>query len=400
MALFAYRAHAADGTLCCGEVAADSRLAALAQIRGQGLFVAGLEEKKAARPSLALRLRGLVRRRSPREEALFVRQLSVLLGAGLTLYDALSALGEAGEDGRIASLQREIAAGRPLSEALRAAGGFAPLSLAVVAVGEASGELPLLLARLADWLTARERSREKLKTVLTYPLLLLGETVGIAVFLLAFVLPAFSGLFLSLGADLPWPTRLLLGASDFLAAHVVFLLLAGGALLLGLRYLSGRPPWRERLARLRLRGPLFGVLAREAGWMQLLRALSVLLACGVPPDVALGKAGPVAENAYLARRAEELARGLREGFSLSEQLRGEPTFPRGLLRLLKAGELAGREAEMLGRAADDLEMLTENHAARLQALAEPCAYLVIFALVGLVVAAVALPWLDLMTLIV
>ena len=403
MALFAYRAHGIDGTLRTGEIAADSQAAALAQIRGQGLFVSGLVEKTAAaRPWEAWQV--LWRRHQfARHEALFVRQLAVLLRSGLTLYDSLVAL-SGGASGSthalLIKLQGEIAAGRPFSETLRQTGLFQPLTAAIVQVGEESGDLPQMLERLAVWLERREQSREKLKTVLAYPLFLLLETLGIGTFLLLFVLPAFADLFLSMGAELPLPTRLLLGLSSLLLENAGLLL--GGLLLGSLVTLAllRRGYGREWLARWRLRGPVFGRLRRETAWLQILRALSVLLSCGISLDAALRKAKSVADSVYLTRVLSNLSQGTLQGFALSEQLRREPTFPAVLLELLRAGEAAGCQAEMLGHGADYLAMRVENQAARLQALAEPCAYLVIFVLVGGIVAAVALPWLEMMTLLV
>ena len=146
----------------------------------------------------------------------------------------------------------------------------------MVAVGEQAGRLPEMVAELAGWMEEEHRAREKLKTVLAYPMILFAETVAIAVFLIGFVLPAFSDLFLSMQTELPWPTQFLLDLG-YLAREdaaglvaVVLFLLAGGRLLV-------RRPWvREHMDRWQLCGPLFGRLRREVVWMKTYRALSVL----------------------------------------------------------------------------------------------------------------------------
>ena len=134
--------------------------------------------------------------------------------------------------------------------------------------------------------------------------------------------------------------------------------------------------------------------------MKSYRALGILLACTIPLDEALAQAGRVAGNHYIEQRLQSAAHSVRQGFPLSEVLAGEPSLPHILFELLRTGETAGRLPDMFQEGAAYAAMMAEHHAARLQAMAEPAAYLVIFALVGTIVAAVALPWLDMMTLFV
>ena len=401
MAVFSYRARQMDGTLAVGELVAESEAQAVREMRARGLFVSRLQKKRERR----WRCPEIFQRPFSRTQAgPFFRQLAVLLSAGMSLHESLGALaGE--EEGRrqafLRSLQQRIAEGQPFSKALqRHEDVFSPVAVGMVAVGEQAGRLPEMVAELAGWMEEEHRAREKLKTVLAYPMILFVETVAIAVFLTGFVLPAFSDLFLSMQTELPWPTQLLLDVGALAREDAAGLVTGTFFLVLGARLLARRPQVRERLDRWRLFGPLFGRLRREVVWGKTYRALSVLVSCGIPLDEAVKASSSVADNRAIERVLDRAAHGIQSGFALSELLSGETSLPHVLLEFLRTGELAGCLPMMLGRGADYAAQAAENHAARLQAMAEPAAYLVIFALVGGCVAAVALPWMDMMTMFV
>ena len=211
MAVFSYRARQMDGTLAVGELVAESEAQAVREMRARGLFVSRLQKKRERR----WRCPEIFQRPFSRTQAgPFFRQLAVLLSAGMSLHESLGALaGE--EEGRrqafLRSLQQRIAEGQPVSKAVqRHEDVCSPVAVGMVAVGEQAGRLPEMVAELAGWMEEEHRAREKLKTVLAYPMILFVETVAIAAFLIGFVLPAFSDLFLSMQTELPWPTQLLL----------------------------------------------------------------------------------------------------------------------------------------------------------------------------------------------
>lgn len=410
MAVFSYRAHRLDGACVAGEVTAPSAQEALAAVREQGLFVSSLQAREAApsrfRAALARWSRAAARPtlgRQRAQELLLCRQLAVLLRSGLPLYESLLALAGRGTSA-YAALLRELAAGlaagRTFSSALREHPRvFSRLTIEIVRVGERSGQLPEMMARLSDWLVQAQRNRERLQTLLLYPAVLFFLTVGFGLFLTFAVLPTLSALLLSFQVALPLPTRLLLAWSAFLQEEWprVLLLLAGAALAALL--LLQRPSIAERVERLRFRLPLFGTLRRELEWLQIYRALAVLLGCGISLDAAVLQAADVTGSRYLRRRLQTVAVGIQQGLPLTELLAGETTLPLLLLEFLRAGETSGCLQEMLGHGAAYAEMLAENHAARLQALAEPVAYLIVFLFVAAFVAAVSLPILDMMLVV-
>ena len=401
MTVFSYRARQMDGTLAIGELVAENEAQAVREMKSRGLFVSRLQKKRDRRWHLPQLME---RPFSKSQAGPFFRQLAVLLQAGMSLYESLGAL--AGEEGGrrqafLRGLQQRIAEGQSFSNALqRHTDVFSPVAVGMVAVGEQAGRLPEMVAELAGWMEEEQRAREKLKTVLAYPMILFVETVAIAVFLTGFVLPAFSDLFLSMQAELPWPTQLLLTLGIFAREYAEAIALSVVFALAGCSLLFRRPQVRACIDRWRLFGPLFGRLRREVVWMKTYRALSVLTACGIPLDEAVTAASAVAGNRAIARVLANAVHGIQNGFPLSDLLAGEASLPHVLLDFLRTGELAGCLPSMLGRGADYAAQAAENQAARLQAMAEPAAYLVIFALVGGCVAAVALPWMDMMTMFV
>lgn len=398
MVTFSYRARTVDGALVEGTWTAATEADALEEIREQGQFVIHLVPQRRRAVSALWTKHGDI------DAGLICRQLAVLLHSGMPLRESLASLASEGnerETALLVDLRRSVEHGRPFSEALAEHSDvFSPIAVEIVAVGEAAGRLTEMMQQLADWMEQERRTREKLKTMLAYPAILFVETLLIACFLTLVVLPAFASLFVSMDAALPLPTRILLDAATFVEAHGIGLLIAIIVLVFFAIQLSRRPRVRFHLDHWRLSVPVFGRLQREAVWMKSYRALGILLTCTIPLDEALVQAGRVAGNRYIEQRLQSAAHSVRQGFPLSEVLAGEPSLPHILYELLRTGETAGRLPDMLQEGAAYAAIMAEHHAARLQAMAEPAAYLVIFALVGTIVAAVALPWLDMMTLFV
>ena len=169
-------------------------------------------------------------------------------------------------------------------------------------------------------------------------------------------------------------------------------------LCVGIFRLSQRPRMRQTLDRLRLFVPVFGQLQREIVWMRTFRALGVLLSCAIPLDEACEQASRIADNRYIEARLQAAANSVRQGFALTEVFASERSMPFILYELLRTGETVGKLSRLFQEGAAYAAMMADHHASRLQAMAEPAAYLIIFAIVGTIVAAVALPWLDMMTL--
>jgi general secretion pathway protein F len=273
-------------------------------------------------------------------------------------------------------------------------GTFPDLYAAMVRAGEESGTLALSLSRLADHLEEQARTKGRIRSALTYPLLMAVVASLVVIFLLTFVVPKIVGIFAHLGKALPLPTRILIAVTDVLAAGWWALLLAAGAAtLLARRYLAteagkvARDTWLLRM-------PLTGRLAYLSALSRFARTLSTLVSGGITVDRALRIVAPVVGNAVIAGRVAASADRVVEGSTLSDALRPHPEIPPALVQMVAVGEESGTLGEMLSRAADAMDEETNARLTRLLSLLEPLIILAMGGVVAFIVVSILLPLLD------
>lgn len=407
MPQFHYKASNRAGKIFTGRVTADSRSAAARKLRTQGLWVTHLSCEDAPSSSRSTTFSCLSflpahAELGKKDAVLLFRQLHVMLAGGLPLHEAVSVLARQEHGGaRRALLQaaeRDLQSGRPFADTLRRyPRAFPPTVCELVAVGEASGTLQEILERLADYLSTAYQAGEKMKSAMLYPILLFICSFLVMLLMSVFVLPVFADLLTGLHADLPLPTRILMGLSVWLASHGMLvvgtlLLVTGG--LLGLYRLK---PVRLALDTWRLRGPVFGRLRLYSSWQRLFETLAVLLESGIRLDEALEMLSGTTENHYLRERLHQAARSVQAGQPWWQSLR--EACPAALLDMAVAGERAGHLPAMLGRAASLCRVIAENQLQRIEALVQPVAILVIGGIIFGILLSVALPLLDAMTVV-
>jgi general secretion pathway protein F len=392
---YRYKGISRAGVETKGTLEADTLPLARKKLRAEGVFPLALDEGPAGRkvsflPSLLGRQEFL---------PLLTRQLATLVGAGVPLVSALQSVASQVDDpesGRILQdVQGAVREGASLARAVEARPGtFPDLYAAMVRAGEESGTLALSLSRLADHLEGQARTKGRIRSALTYPLLMAVVASLVVIFLLTFVVPKIVGIFSHLGKALPLPTRILIAVTDALAAGWWALLLAaGGATLLARRYLATERGKRARDAFL-LRMPLTGRLAYLSALSRFARTLSTLVSGGITVDRALRIVAPVVGNAVIAERVAASADRVVEGTTLSDALRPHPEIPPALVQMVAVGEESGTLGEMLARAADAMDEETNARLARLLSLLEPLIILVMGGVVAFIVVSILLPLLD------
>jgi general secretion pathway protein F len=395
VATFRYTGISRAGISRKGILEANSILLARRKLHAEGIFPLTLKEGPPERrggflPSLLRRADFL---------PLLTRQLATLLGAGVPLVGALQSVTTQVDDPEsrqvLVDLQEAVREGAPLARAVEAhPATFPNLYASMVRAGEESGTLPLSLSRLADHLEEQARTRNRVRSALTYPLLMAVVAALVVVFLLTFVVPKIVGIFSHLGRALPLPTRILIGITDVLAASWwALLLLAAGAVLGSRRYLSTE---RGRKARdtLLLRLPLVGRLEHLSAISRFARTLSTLISGGIPVDRALRIVAPVVGNVVIAEQIEASADRVVEGATLSESLRLHPEIPPTLVQMVAVGEESGALGDLLYRSADAMDEETNARLSRLLSLLEPLIILVMGTVVAFIVVSVLLPLLD------
>lgn len=333
----------------------------------------------------------------PVDIALFTRQLSTMLQAGVPLLQCFDALGRGQRNPRfarlLANIRADVETGAALSMALgRHAPYFSPLYGSLVAAGEAAGRLDLLLERLAVHLEKTEAMKSKLRAALTYPTAVVLVALVVMAVIMIFVIPAFESVFTSFGAQLPAPTLWVMQTSAFFVSW--------GWLVLGLSGLGLWALWRAwqqsallqaKLDRALLRLPVFGPLLQKACIARWTRTLSTMFAAGVPLMEALDAVAGTAGNSVYAVATAGIQRQVSDGVSLNRAMAETAVFPAMLLQMCSIGEESGALDHMLAKAAGFFEDEVDQQLASLASLLEPFIIVTLGVMIGGIVVAMYLP---------
>jgi general secretion pathway protein F len=388
----AYRWEAVDGQgrVRQGVLDAQTARAARDQLRAEGLTPTAISEASAR----ADRLAG-VRLPAPLL-AMTTRQLATLTLSGMPLDQALAAVAEQADDARAARLATElraqVAAGESLPAALaRYPRAFSPLYRGLVGAGAETGRLAEVLARVADYLEAREALRQKVVLALIYPAIVTVISFAVIAVLLAYVVPQVVSVYQQSRQTLPWLTQALIATSAFFRATGWLWLGVGVAAFAAFAFALKRPAFRLRWHAFLLRMPVAGRLLRSLDTARFASTLAILTASGAPLLRSLDAAADVVQMLPLRAASLAAAALVREGVGLSRALREQQVFPPVLIHLVANGEQSGRLAPMLERAAGELERDAERRLAWLAALLQPALIVVMGAIVMVLVLAVMLP---------
>jgi len=400
MPLYAYRGLDVDGRSVGGVVDADSPRGARQKLRRSGVFPTDLKEERAATP-LAVRAFAQRPERVPAAElAAITRQFSTLVAAGLPLVEALGALAEQAERPSLArtlaQVRQEVTEGSSLADALAQHPRlFGSLYVNMVRAGEASGALHVVLDRLADYTENQARLLGKVRSALTYPAIMLLLSATILFFLLSYVVPKVTRIFQETHQQLPLPTRILLGVSDFVAQWWWLLLMLLAAVTVGVMRWARTPSGRERVDRLTLDVPYLGRLAQKLAVARFARTLSTLLASGIGLLPSLDIVKSIVDNTVLTRAIEHARDAIREGQSIAPPLRESGLFPPLVVHMVAVGERSGQLEAMLSKAADTYDDEVENAVVALTTILEPIIIVFMGGVVLFIVLAILLPIFEL-----
>ncbi|MGZ8259033.1 MAG: type II secretion system inner membrane protein GspF [Caldimonas sp.] len=397
----AYRFEALDaaGKSQSGLVEADNTRAARSQLRAQALVpLAVTQVATAAGTSAGFNLSRKVFNATAL--AVWTRQLAGLVGSGLPLERALTALADEAEDARqrelVAHLRSEVNAGAPFARALASAPReFDDVYRGVVAAGEQSGALGAVLERLADDLEARQELKGRLVGATLYPAIVSVIAVIIVIFLVTYVVPQVATVFTSTKRSLPLLTVGMMAFSDFLRGWgwlLVLLLIAGAAVL---ALMLRNPAFRERFDAGFHNLPLIGRLARGYNAARFAGTLAMLAGAGVPILKALQAAAETLSNRAMRADAMDALVQVREGAPLASALAGKKRFPGILAMFSRLGEQTGQLPEMLDRAARQLGGEVQRRALQMATILEPLLIVAMGGVVMLIVLAVLLPIIQL-----
>jgi type IV pilus assembly protein PilC len=402
MAGFAYTAISIEGLETVGEVHAPDLEAAREQLRIRGLLAQTLRELPASGEE---GLRTAFKKIKPRSMQIFSRQFATMIEAGLNIVASLVILEQQTDDPYlaevIAELRADVEGGLLLSQAMaRHPKVFNDLYVSMVQAGEASGMLDNVLDRVAEQIEKETKLKRRVKGAMVYPTVVFTFASLVLVAMLLFIVPIFAKIFTQLHGQLPFLTRIVLGASNLLRDrwYIIFPLIGLG-IWGALRYKkteSGRRKWD----RFKLHAPVkIGDVVLKVTMARLLRTLATLVAAGVDIIKALDIAGSTAGN-YLVEKALSEARvKVQEGVPIAVPLTADPIFPPMVSQMVRIGEETGELEQMLSKIADFYEDEVDSAIASLTSIIEPLMMIGVGFMVGIIIISMYLPMFKLMQLI-
>jgi type IV pilus assembly protein PilC len=394
MATFAYSGRSRSGQTVTGERMADSMDAAVAALRREQILVTQINavKEKAAKAGKKPRSKAV----SPKNLAVFTRQFSVMIGAGLPLVQCLEILGTQEEDKNFAevilSTRADVESGASLADAMsKYPKAFDSLFTNMIAAGEAGGILDTILKRLATYIEKAVKLKGQVKSAMIYPVAVIVIATVVVGAILWKVIPTFATLFAGLGADLPLPTRVVIALSNGLVRFMPFIIVGIIGGVFGFRAYYNTPAGRMAVDRVVLKLPVLGILMRKIAVARFCRTLSTLLASGVSILEALDITARTAGNAVVEEAIFTTRKSIEGGETIAAPLRQTAVFPPMVVQMIGVGEATGALDTMLGKIADFYEEEVDVAVAGLLTLLEPIMIALLGGVVGGIVIAMYMP---------
>ena len=403
MPVFAYQGRTTQGSTA-GEIEAPDRTAAVAELRRKAVLVTSIKEKAAGAARPAGVLAGFGGKVKDKEMAIFTRQFSTMVDAGLPLVQCLTILAEQGESKTLRTVTSKVAgsveAGSTLADALRRhPKTFDELYVNLVEVGEAGGILDTVLQRLSVYIEKAAALKRKVKSAMIYPLTIVGVAFVVVIFMLTFVIPTFAKMFAGMGADLPLPTLIVIRLSDFATGYWWLILGSVIGIVVGTRAYYRTEGGRSLIDALVLKLPVFGTLVRKVSVARFTRTLGTLVSSGVPILEGLRITARTAGNRVVERAVLETRASVTAGKTLAEPLKASTVFPPMVVQMISVGEQTGALDAMLNKIADFYDDEVDTAVSALTALLEPMMIVFLGVVIGGLVIAMYLPIFRLVTLV-
>jgi type IV pilus assembly protein PilC len=400
---YAYKVRDRDGKMAAGSMEAESEEAVVGRLRQLGYAPISIEPEKGAGLKTEVKLPGTGRVKL-KDLAVFSRQFATMINSGLSLLRSLTILGEQTSNRRlgevIIQVRAEVEKGTSLSAALaRHPKVFNRLYISMVRAGEIGGFLDQVLVKVAETFEKEVELRGKIRSAMTYPVVVSIMVVGIVSAMLIFIVPTFENLYSSLGGTLPLPTRMLMGASNILRRFFPVVALAVVALVFLFRRWKATDSGRYQWDKFKLKVKVFGPLFHKSALSRFSRTLSTLIRSGVPILQALEIVGETVNNMVISRAVRDVQDSVREGESLATPLAKHATFPAMVVQMMAVGEETGALDTMLSKVADFYDQEVEAAVASLTSMIEPILIAVMGAAVGGMVIALYMPLFNIINLV-
>ncbi len=391
MPVYAYRGKSRSGVEVRGEKEADTKQALVAALRREQISPLMIKEKgkEFSLPKLGGRVK-------TKELAIFTRQFSVMIDAGLPLVQCLEAISQQQENKVfqqvLQAVRTDVESGSTLAFAMRQHPRvFDELYTNMVAAGEAGGILDTILQRLSSYIEKAVKLKRAVQSAMVYPVAVITIAVGVVILILWKVVPIFVSLFASLDAALPLPTRMVIAASNFVGRYIIFMIPGFIALGYAFKKYYKTESGRRTVDGILLKVPVLGSVLKKIAVSRFARTLSTLISSGVPILEGLEITAKTAGNAIIEEAIMRTRTSIEEGKTIVEPLRESGVFPSMVTQMVSVGEQTGALDSMLAKIADFFEDEVDAAVADLLTAIEPIMILVLGLIVGGIVISMYLP---------
>jgi len=393
---YAYSVRDGQGKMQKGSIEAPSEAAVAGRLREMGLAPVSISEVKTGGLKTEINIPGISNRVGLKDVAIMSRQLATMIASGLSLLRSLSILADQTENKTlardVAEVRNDVESGVALSAALaKHADVFPPLMINMVRAGEVGGFLDSVLESVAKNFEDEVRLRGKIKSAMTYPVVVFAIAIIAVIGMLLFIVPVFVEMFANLGGELPGPTKVLVALSSFLKIGFVPMVIAIGAGMYLWKKNRQKLAFREKVEPIFLKLPVFGGLIQKIAVSRFTRNLGAMLRAGVPILQSLDIVGEASGNIVIEHAAKDVRESVRQGNSLAKPLAEHSVFPPMVVQMMAVGEDTGALDDMLDKIADFYDQEVEATTDALTSLVEPLMIAVLGTIIGGMIIALYMP---------
>src|SRR5262244_4491347 len=346
MTVYAYRGRTGAGAVA-GELEAADRMAAVAQLRARGVVATAVQEKKAKTGGLTFSFaKTFGGRVNDKDMAIYTRQFSTMVDAGLPIAQCLTILGEQSESKTLrevtTNIARDAKGGGTLADSFRKfPKTFDDLFTNMIQVGESGGVLDVVLQRLSGYIEKAAALKRKVKSAMVYPLTIISVAILVIIFMMTFVIPTFASMFRNMGAELPLPTKIVMFISEFTQKYIIVMVGVGAGAIYALKRYYNTEQGSNVIDAFLLKVPVIGMLIRKVAVARFTRTLGTLISSGVPILEGLLITARSAGNRVVERTVMQARTAVTSGRTLSEPLKGSTVFPPMVVHMISVGENTG-----------------------------------------------------------
>lgn len=397
MPVYQYSVVDPAGKTINGKIEAESESLVLTKLQDQHFHVVSIKKGRGAAPGAKTKTVSTKGKKIKLQQlVVFTRQLATMIEAGIGIIKCLEILGQQTKDPVLSEVidicKKDVKGGMSLTEAFsKHPGVFNKLYVNMIKAAETGGILDTILERVSGFLEKEQEIRNKIKSAMMYPVIVLVFAAGMVNGIFIFVLPKFKEIFASMNAEMPPATSMLFTISDILRHYIYVPIGLGIGGWFAIKWILKQPAGRFHYDRMKLHMPVVGELVQKMAVSRFSRTFGTLIASGVPMMRSLEIVGETSGNMVIARAVEQARNSIREGQKVSAPLAASGVFPGMVTHMIDVGEETGRLSEMLVKVADFFDDEVDNAVKGLTSMIEPALIVIMGGIVGFIAISIMAP---------